>query len=109
MHHPKKTSTNVRKWGHGSNPLILKRSPRRKSELPDTPKPVATDSVLEQAAYDRLRSELMEKHPGKFVVFVGENMLGPFHDVPAALSAAYRKFGRRAIFLKELVPEKIVY
>ena len=95
---------NPRKWGLGPNPLILKRTPRRRPESPTTRDRTMFDYSREIAAHDRARPALMERYPGKFVVFVGEEMLGPFETFVATVRAAYEKFGRRAIYVRQLVP-----
>lgn len=97
-----------RRWGRGPNPLILKRRPRRD---PEPPEPVAAGRVdysREQAAFARVRADLLERHPGKFVVFVGDEMIGPFDNFPIALREAYQTFGRRPIYAKELIPDDSV-
>ena len=94
-----------RKWGLGPSPLILKRTPRRRPEPPATGGRATFDYSREIAAHDRVRPALMEQHPGKFIVFVGEEMLGPFETFDATVRAAYKKFGRRAIYVRQLVAD----
>lgn len=42
---------------------------------------------------------LAEGHEGKYFVFFGEEMHGPYDDLGEALTAAYQKYGLQARFM----------
>ncbi len=105
MDHAKKKPVKLRRWGRGPNPLILKRTPRRPPEPTPERRPGLPDYTREQAAYARVKWDLIAKYPGQFVVFVGDEMIGPFANFPLALRTAYETFGRRPILAKELIPD----
>lgn len=108
MDNVKKKLVKLRKWGRGPNPLILKRTPRRGPEPPAERRPGLPDYSCERAAYALVKWDLIAKHPGQFVVFVGDEMIGPFADFPLAQKTAYETFGRRPIYAKELIPDDSV-
>jgi len=62
--------------------------------------------AAEVAAYARIKPTLLEEFPGRFVVFVGEDMLGPFDDFRAAYIAARRRFGPGPVFIKHVLAEE---
>jgi len=111
MDNAKKNPVKLRKWGRGSNPLILKRTPRRSPEPPEPPaerRPGLPDYSRERANFARVKWDLIAKYPGQFMVFVDDEMIGPFADFPLALKTAYETFGRRPILAKELIPDDSV-
>lgn len=61
--------------------------------------------AVERTAYARRKPELLREAPGKYVVFVGEEMIGPFDDLPSALKAAYGTFGYRRLYAKRVLAE----
>lgn len=72
-----------------------------------TPVPWSPDLYeVERATYARRKPDLLREAPGKFVVFVGETMIGPFDDRPSALKAAYRTFGVRSIYVRQVLAEE---
>jgi len=58
---------------------------------------------LEVATYVRLKPELLSRLPGKFVVIVGDEVEGPVETFREALRAGYRRFGRGALFVKQIL------
>jgi len=60
----------------------------------------------ERAAYFRRKPELLRTIPGKFVVFVGEEMVGPFADFPSAIGAGLQRFGRGPLYIKQILIEE---
>ena len=59
--------------------------------------------TVERAAFAQHKPELLRQHPGKYVVFVGEDMIGPFDTFLNAVKGAYQKHGRRPIYTKQLI------
>ena len=57
----------------------------------------------EQAAYARLKSDLLTQAEGKFVVLVGEDVEGPTETFGDALRAGYRRFGLGPLFIKQVL------
>lgn len=72
------------------------------------PAPWSPDTyAVERAAYARRKPELLREAPGKYVVFAGEAMIGPFDDQSAALLAGYRAFGiDRPLYFKQVLAEE---
>lgn len=60
----------------------------------------------ESAAYARLKPELLETAEGKYVAFVGDEMVGPMGAYDDALRAGYLKFGRGPLFVKQVRTEE---
>jgi hypothetical protein len=58
---------------------------------------------LEAATYARLKPELLCRFPGKFVVFVGDEVEGPVETFREALRAGYRRFGLGPLFVKQIL------
>ena len=61
---------------------------------------------VERAAYARRKPELLRTIPGKYVVFVGAEMVGPFDDSPTAISAGLRRFGWGPLYVKQILVEE---
>ncbi len=74
---------------------------------PDAPSSINYD--VERAAYARLKSSLLESAVGRFAVFKGDEMIGPFDDFKTAYIAGRRRFGLWPIYVKEILPEERVY
>jgi hypothetical protein len=73
--------------------------------LPPTPRPHAGYDA-ERAAYARLKSGLLETAPGRFVVLVGDEMVGPCADFRAAYIAGRRRFGPGPLYIKQVLAEE---
>jgi hypothetical protein len=58
---------------------------------------------IERAAWLGSRSALLESAEGKFVVFVGREMQGPFETIRDAQLAGFRRSGGRPIYIKQVV------
>jgi hypothetical protein len=63
----------------------------------------------ERAAYARLKPALLEKDLGRFVVFVGDEMVGPCDDFRAAYVAGRRRFGPGPLYIKQVLAEEPVF
>jgi uncharacterized protein (DUF433 family) len=59
----------------------------------------------ETAAYERLEPELLRTARGRFVAFVGDEMVGPVATFGEALRAGYRRFGRGPLFVKQVLAD----
>jgi hypothetical protein len=57
----------------------------------------------EQAAYARLKPDLLIRAEGKYVVLVGDDVEGPFDTFGDALRAGYRRFGLGPLFVKQVL------
>lgn len=58
---------------------------------------------LEAATYARLRSELLARSPGRFVVIVGDEVEGPVGTFGEALRLGYRRFGLGPLYVKQIL------
>jgi len=79
-------------------------------EVGAAPRPIGargkTDYSIERTAYQRRKAELLCKFAGEYVVFVGETMLGPFPEFGVAHREALRAFGRRPLYIKQVLAEE---
>ena len=62
----------------------------------------------EATTYARLKSELLATSEGKFVVIVGENLVGPSDTYGDALREGYRRFGPGPLYVKQVLAEEPV-
>jgi uncharacterized protein (DUF433 family) len=62
----------------------------------------------EETAYARLKPELLRSAEGKYVVLVGEELVGPVDTYGDALRAGYRRFGKGPLFVKRVLAEEPV-
>jgi hypothetical protein len=62
----------------------------------------------EEAAYARGKPELLRAAEGQYVVFVGEEMVGPVATYGEALRAGYRRFGRGPLYVKRVLAQEPV-
>src|SRR4051794_26409225 len=62
----------------------------------------------EEAAYARLKPGLLRSAEGKYVVLVGEELVGPVATYGDALRAGYRRFGKGPLFVKRVLAEEPV-
>jgi hypothetical protein len=62
----------------------------------------------ERSAYERLKHELLVTAEGKFVVFVGDQMLGPFATEDEAERSGYAAFGLGPLYIKRVSAEEPV-
>lgn len=60
----------------------------------------------ESAAYERVKRELLSRAGGKFVVFVGDEMIGPVESFEQALESGYRRFGLGPLYVKQVMIEE---
>lgn len=60
----------------------------------------------EIATYERLKPELLEKGEGRWIVIVGEDVLGPFDEISDAERAGLRRFGEGPMFIKQVLTEE---
>jgi hypothetical protein len=80
-----------------THPLALSR-PRR----------LFTGYDRERASYERLKHELLATAEGRFVVFVGDQMLGPFATEDEAERSGYAEFGLGPLYIKRVSAEEPV-
>jgi hypothetical protein len=62
----------------------------------------------EKATYERLKPKLIKSAQGKFVVIVGEVMLGPLESDQEAEQAGYARFGLGPLFIKQVLAQEPV-
>ena len=60
----------------------------------------------ERSAYKARKADLLPTNPGAFVVFVGEEMAGPFPDFRSALRGGLRRFGPGPLYIKQVLAEE---
>lgn len=60
----------------------------------------------EREAYARTKAELLLQAEGRYVVFVGEEMGGPFDDLRSAYLAGRRRFGPGPLYIKQVLAEE---
>jgi hypothetical protein len=60
--------------------------------------------VLEKEleTYEKLREELLAEHEGKYVLILGDQMLGIFDTQMDAIRTGYQRFGHVPIFVKKI-------
>lgn len=86
----------------------------RTIELPDEA-PLSRDHRphpgydAEHAAYAKLRPGLLETSLRRFVVLVGDEMIGPFDDFRSAYVAGRRGFGPGPLYIKQVLAEEPVF
>ena len=56
----------------------------------------------EQKFYDDNRGDLLEHHVGKYVLIVGDELIGTFDDQEAAYGAGIGQFGNVPLFIKRV-------
>jgi hypothetical protein len=60
----------------------------------------------EQATYARLAPGLLKAAAGKFVVIVGDELVGPLETDEEAERAGYERFGLGPLYIKQLVTDE---
>jgi hypothetical protein len=60
----------------------------------------------ERAAYHRLKPELLAASEGKFVVLIGDEVIGPFDTHEEAEQAGYERFGLGPLYIKQILAEE---
>jgi hypothetical protein len=60
----------------------------------------------ERAAYARLRSELLDRAEGRYVVLVGDEVEGPVDTLEEALRAGWRRFGLGPLYVQQIGAEE---
>jgi len=75
------------------------------------PKPPRPDLgyAQEQAAYESRRPGLLDTAPGRFVVFVGDEMAGPFDTFREAHRDSRRQFGPGPLYIKQVLAEERIF
>ncbi len=76
-----------------------------------TPRPARPDLGYdqEQAVYERKKPELLGVAEGRFVAFVGDEMVGPLDTFREAYLAARRAFGPGPLYVKQVLAEEPVF
>ena len=57
----------------------------------------------EIATYERHKPELLDTVEGKWIVIVGDEVIGPFEDISDAERAGYRRYGLGPLFIKQVL------
>ena len=57
----------------------------------------------EQATYERLKPALLEAAEGRWVVIVGDEIVGPVDDIDEAIRAGYKRFGLGPLYIKQVL------
>ncbi len=70
---------------------------------------IHTGYDTERFAYGVARPGLLKTCPGRFVVFVGDEMLGPFDDFRSAHVTGRRRFGPGPLYIKQVLAEEPVF
>jgi len=63
----------------------------------------------ERATYDQLKPDLLVSDEGKYVVIVGDEVLGPLGSHEEAERAGYKRFGLGPLYVKQVVAEEPVF
>jgi hypothetical protein len=63
---------------------------------------------IERATYSRLKPDLLVSAEGKYVVIVGDELIGPLESHEAAERAGYKRFGLGHLYVKQLSAEEPV-
>jgi hypothetical protein len=64
--------------------------------------------AIEAATYRNRKAEYLARHEGKFVVVVGEEILGPFDSFGEARWEGYERFGLGPLYVKQVLAEEPV-
>jgi len=62
----------------------------------------------ERATYERLKPALLAKAEGKYVVIVGDEVVGPLESHADAELAGYTQFGIGPLYIKQVLAEEPV-
>jgi hypothetical protein len=62
----------------------------------------------ERATYERLKPALLAKAEGKYVVIVGDEVIGPLEIHEDAELAGYTRFGIGPLYIKQVLAEEPV-
>jgi hypothetical protein len=62
----------------------------------------------ERATWERLKPELLRTAEGKFVVIVGDEIVGPLETDEDAERAGYARFGLGPLYIKQVLAEEPV-
>lgn len=94
-----------REAGTGEDMTNQAASPIKSLQLGGPSKPVRSYGGFdrESATYGRLKPELLTKHEGKFVVVVGEELIGPFDSFQDARWEGYERFGYGPLYIKQVL------
>ena len=60
----------------------------------------------EMATYERLKPALVEKDAGKWIVIVGDELIGPFDEIAHAERAGLKRFGDGPMLIKQVLAEE---
>jgi len=60
----------------------------------------------ERATYERHKTELLGTAAGKFVVIVGDELIGPLETDEEAERAGYARFGLGPLYIKQILAEE---
>jgi len=63
----------------------------------------------ERAIYGQLKPDLLVSDEGKYVLIVGDQVLGPLESHEEAERAGYQRFGLGPLYVKQIVAEEPVF
>jgi len=63
----------------------------------------------ERATYDQLKPDLLASDEGKYVVIVGDEVVGPLGSHEEAERAGYKRFGLGPLYVTQVVAEEPVF
>ena len=66
---------------------------------------VDTQYDLEKATYEKLLPKLMKKDAGKFVLIMGDNLIGIYPTQHEAITDGFKKFPEQDIFTRRIQKE----
>jgi len=81
---------------------------RAHREQATPPRRVFVGFDRERATYARLKPELLAKAEGKFVVIVGDEVIGPLETDEEAARAGYKRFGLGYLYIKQILADEPV-
>ena len=94
----------------GSSPAV----PGTAQEVRCRPDPIrwqscgapSSGSIASAAIYERHKPELLKMAEGKFVVIVGDELVGPLETDEEAERAGYARFGLGPLYIKQVLAEE---
>jgi hypothetical protein len=60
----------------------------------------------ERATYERHKAELLRRAEGKYVVIVGDEVVGPLETDEEAERAGYARFGLGPLYIKQVLADE---
>ena len=60
----------------------------------------------ERETFHQIKPELLDRCEGRYVVIVGDEMMGPFNSHGEAEKAGYERFGLGPLYIKQILREE---